>query len=198
MCNAFDHLIHPDQWEAQKEQPALVPPHLHCAIDEMNAWVYDTVNNGVYKVGFATSQAAYDAHITQLFESLDRLEHHLSQPSNHPYLFGTSITEADVRLYTTLIRFDVAYYPLFKCNVKMIRLDYPQLHAWLRRLYWSDGPETLGGVFRKTTHFDVVCFSALGYASKLTRKDQTRIRFCGTRKWRCPCWAESAYNVFIT
>jgi putative glutathione S-transferase len=168
MCNAFDDLLPHDQREARKGHALLIPPHLRSAIDEMNAWVYDTVNNGVYKVGFATSQAAYDAHITQLFQSLDRLEHHLSQPSNHPYLFGRSITEADIRLYTTLVRFDVAYYPLFKCNVKMIRLDYPRLHAWLRRLYWSEGPETAGGVFRKTTHFDVVCLLVLDRVATLT------------------------------
>jgi putative glutathione S-transferase len=157
MCDAFDHLLSPDQREVQKGQAALIPQHLRSEIDDINSWVYDTVNNGVYKVGFATSQAAYDKHVAQLFQSLDRLEQHLTQPRNHPYLLGKSITEADVRLYTTLIRFDVAYYPLFKCNVKMIRLDYPQLHTWLRRLYWSDGPETAGGVFRKTTHFEVVC-----------------------------------------
>lgn len=135
---------------------AFRPPHILKEMDSLLLWVFDTINNGVYKVGFATSQASYDEHVSKLFQSLDRLEDHLSQPKHYPYLFGQHITEADVRLYTTLIRFDVAYYPFFKCNLKMIRLDYPRLHAWLRRLYWSDGPETNGGAFRTTTHFDRV------------------------------------------
>jgi putative glutathione S-transferase len=156
LCDAFDHLLPPSQRETHKGPIGLIPTHLRHEIDDLNAWVFDTINNGVYKVGFATSQAAYDEHITKLFQSLDRLEQHLSQAGHHPYLFGEHITESDIRLYTTLVRFDVAYYTLFKCNAKMIRFDYPRLHVWLRQLYWSDGPETAGGVFRKTTHFDVV------------------------------------------
>lgn len=156
MINSFDHLLPPEKREANKGPRALVPDHLRSEIEELNSWVYDTVNNGVYKIGFATSQAAYDEHIVKLFHSLDRLEVHLSEPGHHPYLFGQHITEADIRLYTTLIRFDVAYYALFKCNIKMIRLDYPRLHAWLRRLYWDEGPETAGGAFKKSTLFDAV------------------------------------------
>ncbi|KAJ8115400.1 hypothetical protein OPT61_g2952 [Boeremia exigua] len=162
LTSAFDHLLPPEDREVNKGPAALVPEQFRSEIDEVNSWVYDTVNNGVYKVGFATSQAAYDEHITKLFNSLDRLEHHLGEPGHHPYLFGQHITEADIRLYTTLIRFDVAYYPLFKCNVKMIRLDYPRLHAWLRRLYWDDSRETAGGAFRKSTNFEVI---KRGYAS---------------------------------
>jgi putative glutathione S-transferase len=157
LCSAFDHLLPPEQREAQKGAAGLVPRHLQNEIDELNSWVFDTVNNGVYKVGFATSQAAYNEHVFKLFQSLDRLELHLSQNGDQPYLFGEYITEADIRLYTTLVRFDVAYYSLFKCNIKMIRMDYPHLHAWLRRLYWSEGPETAGGVFKTTTNFDAVC-----------------------------------------
>jgi putative glutathione S-transferase len=156
LCDAFDHLLPLEQREAHKGAAGLIPQHLRSNIDEMNSWVFDTVNNGVYKIGFATSQAAYNEHITRLFLSLDRLEALLSQQGHQPYLFGEYITEPDIRLYTTLIRFDVAYHTLFKCNVKMIRLDYPQLHAWLRRLYWHNGPETARGAFRKTTNFDVV------------------------------------------
>jgi putative glutathione S-transferase len=153
LIHAFDPLLPEDQREPQK---GFSPTYLRREIDLFNAWVFDTVNNGVYKVGFATSQAAYNEHVTTLFQSLDRLEHHLSQPEHRPYLFGEHITEADIRLFTTLIRFDIAYYTLFKCNVKMIRIDYPRLHEWLRRLYWSEGPGTGGGAFRKTTNFDVV------------------------------------------
>jgi putative glutathione S-transferase len=157
LCDAFDHLLPASARESQKGNAALIPPHLRSEIDQLNSWVYDTVNNGVYKVGFATTQAAYNEHIAKLFQSLDRLEHHLAQEGHQPYLFGEHITEADVRLYTTLVRFDVAYYVLFKCNLKMVRMDYPRLHQWLRTLYWSEGPETAGGVFRSTTKFDVVC-----------------------------------------
>lgn len=158
LCNAFDQFLPLEQREVQKGLSALVPEHLRIEIDDINSWVFDTINNGVYKVGFATSQAAYNEHITKLFQSLDRLEHLLSQDGHHPYLFGEHLTEADIRLYTTLVRFDVAYHTLFKCNIKMIRLDYPRLHAWLRRLYWSEGPETAGGAFKNTTLFDVVSF----------------------------------------
>lgn len=156
MISGFDHLLPIEQREANKGPAALIPDSLRSEIDELNSWVYDTVNNGVYKIGFATSQATYEEHITKLFQSLDRLEHHLSEPGHHPYLFGHYITEADILLYTTIIRFDAAYYTLFKCNVKMIRMDYPRLHAWVRRLYWSDGPETAGGAFKNSTHFEVV------------------------------------------
>ncbi|KAF1851152.1 glutathione transferase [Cucurbitaria berberidis CBS 394.84] len=162
LFEAFDPLLPPHLREVNKGAAAFIPPHLRTGIDSLNSWVYDTVNNGVYKVGFATSQAAYNEHISRLFQSLDRLEHHLSQAEHYPYLFGQHITEADIRLYTTLVRFDVAYYPLFKCNMRMIRLDYPRLHAWLRRLYWSEGPETNRGAFKSTTHFDVI---KRGYSS---------------------------------
>ncbi|UPX12526.1 Glutathionyl-hydroquinone reductase [Ascochyta rabiei] len=156
LINAFDKLLPSEMREANKGPAALVPEHLQSEIDELNSWVYNTVNNGVYKIGFATSQAMYDEHIHKLFQSLDRLEDHLSEAKHQPYLFGKYITEADIRLYTTLIRFDVAYYPLFKCNIKMIRLDYPRLHTWLRRLYWHEGPETAYGAFKKSTRFDVI------------------------------------------
>jgi putative glutathione S-transferase len=156
LCDAFDHLLPPKQREIYKGPTSLIPQHLRNEIDDLNAWVFNTINNGVYKVGFATSQTSYNEHVARLFESLDRLEHRLSQADHHPYLFGEYITEADIRLYTTLIRFDVAYHTLFKCNVKMIRLDYPCLHTWLRKLYWNEGPETAGGMFKNTTHFDLV------------------------------------------
>ncbi|KAH7355556.1 glutathione S-transferase [Pyrenochaeta sp. MPI-SDFR-AT-0127] len=162
LFEAFDHLLPLNLREATKGAAAFVPQHLRTEIDLLNAWVYDTVNNGVYKVGFATSQAAYNEHLARLFQSLDRLEDHLSQPGHYPYIFGQYITEADIRLYTTLVRFDVAYYTLFKCNLKMIRLDYPRLHAWLRRLYWNEGSETGRGAFQSTTHFDVI---KRGYSS---------------------------------
>lgn len=126
---------------------------------------------GVYKCGFATTQEAYDTNIYPLFESLDRLENHLAAPEHQPFLFGKHITEAgkpsrpnfanrscvltskDIRLYTTLIRFDSAYHTIFQTNLKSIRHDYPKLHLWLRRLYWDDTMHTRG-VFRDTVNFD--------------------------------------------
>lgn len=173
MISAFDHLLPPERREANKGPAALLPRHLESEIDELNSWVFDTVNNGVYRIGFATSQAAYDEHTKKLFLSLDRLEQHLSEPKHHPYLFGQHITEADIRLYTTLIRFDVAYYPLFKCNIKMIRLDYPRLHEWLRRLYWDEGPETAGGAFRRSTQFDVVSIPYIGIDNLLANSGRS-------------------------
>ena len=173
LFEAFDPLLPHEQREANKGAAAFVPPHLRSDIDDLNSWVYGTVNNGVYKVGFATSQIAYDEHVGKLFQSLDRLENHMSEPSHHPYLFGQYITEADIRLFTTLIRFDVAYYTIFKCNLKMIRLDYPHLHAWLRRLYWGEGAETGGGAFRSTTNFDVVRAISLPPSGHLTNEDRS-------------------------
>lgn len=100
-------------------------------IDALNTRIYDTVNNGVYKSGFATSQAAYESEVKALFESLDWLEDRLS---THRYLVGDVITEADWRLFTTLIRFDAVYVGHFKCNLRRIA-DYPHLSGYLRELY---------------------------------------------------------------
>jgi glutathionyl-hydroquinone reductase len=122
----------------------------------MNEWVYAKVNIGVYRTGFATMQQAYESNLLSLFESLDRLEEHLGKPGHSPYAFGEYVTEADIRLYIRLIRFHVAYYNIFKCNLKMIRHDYPRLEKWLRTLYWVESDRTNGGVFKKTTFFDVM------------------------------------------
>ncbi|CAJ0964154.1 unnamed protein product, partial [Mesorhabditis belari] len=113
------------------------PKELQEKVDEVNSWVYDTVNNGVYKAGFATSQEAYDEAIEKLFESLDRLEKLLGEQR---YLTGDKLTEADIRLWTTLIRFDPVYITHFKCDKKRI-LDYPNLHAYMREIYQLPGVE---------------------------------------------------------
>lgn len=104
-------------------------------IDSVNALVYDTINNGVYKAGFATEQAAYEKAVTALFETLNLLEQRLS---TQRYLLGADITEADWRLFTTLIRFDAVYHGHFKCNLQRL-VDYPNLWAYTRDLYQQPG-----------------------------------------------------------
>ena len=113
----------------------LAPADLLPGIDAINAEVYDKVNNGVYKAGFATTQEAYEENVTPLFEMLDRLEERLSA---NRYLMGQTLTEADWRLFTTLVRFDPVYVGHFKCNIRRIA-DYPHLQAYLKELYQIDG-----------------------------------------------------------
>jgi glutathionyl-hydroquinone reductase len=124
----------------------LVPKSLEAKIDENNAWIYDDINNGVYKSGFATTQEAYERNVLILFKSLDRVEEHLSKSG--PYFFGDKITETDVRLFTTIIRFDPVYVQHFKTNLRDIRSGYPAIHAWLRKLYWTQP------AFKDTTQFE--------------------------------------------
>jgi putative glutathione S-transferase len=158
LSTEFDAFVPENRRESARP---LFPKSLQKEIEDMNEWVYNNVNSGVYKTGFATTQAAYEENLHALFASLDRLEKHLEQPGHSPFLFGQHITEADIRLFTTLIRFDVAYVTIFKCNLKMIRYDYPRLHDWLRKVYWDEGEESNGGAFQKTTYFDTVSFSCL-------------------------------------
>ncbi|KZY46610.1 glutathione-dependent reductase, partial [Roseovarius sp. HI0049] len=116
------------------------PENLRHEIQPVNDRIYDTVNNGVYKAGFATSQDAYDEAVHPLFDSLDWLEHRLS---NSRYLMGETITEADWRLFTTLVRFDLVYHTHFKCNRNRI-MDCPNLWGYLRELYqWPGVKETV-------------------------------------------------------
>jgi glutathionyl-hydroquinone reductase len=107
------------------------PEELRSEIDAVNKRVYDTLNNGVYKAGFAGSQEAYDEAVVPVFETLDWLEETLSHAD---YLVGNRLTEADWRLFTTLLRFDPVYHTHFKCNLKRL-VDYPALWAYTRRLY---------------------------------------------------------------
>ncbi|MBV7519712.1 glutathione S-transferase family protein [Ensifer sp. ENS12] len=111
------------------------PEELRAEIDGLNADVYNDVNNGVYKAGFATTQAAYEESVTALFSRLDKLEERLV---SHRYLTGSRLTEADWRLFTTLVRFDPVYVGHFKCNIRRIA-DYPNLQGYLRELYQVPG-----------------------------------------------------------
>ena len=139
---AFDDLL-PSKYASVD----LFPKSLQKDIEETNEWTYNDINNGVYKSGFATSQEAYEKAVLQLFKSLDRVEAHLSS-SPGPYYFGDQITEADVRLYTTIIRFDAVYVQHFKTNLRDIRSGYPAIHKWVRKLYWDEG------AFGETTQFE--------------------------------------------
>ncbi|MEL7345302.1 MAG: glutathione S-transferase C-terminal domain-containing protein, partial [Pseudomonadota bacterium] len=111
------------------------PQDLRDAIEPVNARIYDTFNNGVYRSGFSTTQSAYDAAVTALFETMDWLEERLS---NSRYLMGDRLTEADWRLFATLVRFDNVYHLHFKCNRKRV-IDYPNLWAYTRELYQMPG-----------------------------------------------------------
>lgn len=107
------------------------PEHLQTEIDAMNDFVYPNINNGVYKAGFSTNQAVYEKEVKNLFAALDKLEEHLADKD---YLVGNQLTEADIRLFTTLVRFDAVYFGHFKCNIKAL-VDYPNLWHYTKRLY---------------------------------------------------------------
>jgi len=119
------------------------PEELKSQIDEINSFVYDKINNGVYKAGFATTQEAYDEAVRELFSALDVVEERLSKSR---YLVGNNLTIADIRLFTTLVRFDCVYVGHFKCNLRRIE-EYENLSNYLRELYQI--PE-----FTSTVNFD--------------------------------------------
>ncbi|MDH5765135.1 MAG: glutathione S-transferase family protein [Gammaproteobacteria bacterium] len=113
----------------------LYPENLRSEIDHVNEFIYENINNGVYRCGFARSQIAYEESFERLFGALDELEVKLSCQR---YLVGDKATEADWRLFTSLIRFDVVYYGHFKCNLRRI-IDYPNLFKYMKRLYLVEG-----------------------------------------------------------
>jgi len=129
----------------KENAPDLYPESLRQEIDRLNDTIFHDVNNGVYKCGFARTQEAYELAYDKLFERLDELEGRLA---NQRFLFGDYITDSDVRLYATLIRFDVAYYSAFKTNRNRI-VDFPNLWGYLRDLYQTPG-------FGDTTDFDAI------------------------------------------
>ncbi len=116
------------------------PENLRADIDRWNTPIYDKVNNGVYRAGFAKTQGAYDEAVADLFLTLDTLEAHLQ---DNRYIAGSHFTEADIRLFVTLIRFDAAYHGAFKCNLRRIE-DYPALSSYMREIYqWPGIRETV-------------------------------------------------------
>jgi putative glutathione S-transferase len=115
--------------------PVFCPPELESDIDDVNAFVYSKINNGVYRAGFATTQEAYESAVRELFAALDQIDLRLS---GNRYLLGDTLTEADWRLFTTLLRFDPVYVGHFKCNLKRI-VDYPNLWPYTRELYQIPG-----------------------------------------------------------
>jgi glutathionyl-hydroquinone reductase len=120
---------------ARRKLDDLYPEKLRREIDWLNERIYRTVNNGVYRAGFATAQDKYEQAVTELFRTLDWLEKRLAK---RKWLCGKFFTEADVRLFTTLVRFDAVYYSHFKCNQRRL-VDYPNLWRWTRRVYALPG-----------------------------------------------------------
>ena len=129
----------------KRNAPDLYPEPLRQQIDALNDVIYSDINNGVYKCGFAHSQQAYEQAYDNLFEKLEILEQLLS---TQRFLLGDYITDADVRLYVTLVRFDIAYYSVFKANKHRL-IDFPHLWAYARDLYFTPG-------FGDTTDFEAI------------------------------------------
>jgi putative glutathione S-transferase len=137
-----------DAWPGARG-PLFRPPELASEIDALNAEIYRAINNGVYRAGFATTQAAYDEAFRELFAMLDRLEERLRGQS---FLLGEQVTEADWRLFTTLVRFDAVYYGHFKCNRDRL-VDFPELWDFTRTLYQVPGVAATVRLDHIKTHY---------------------------------------------
>jgi putative glutathione S-transferase len=141
------------EFQAFAEHPELdlYPEHLRGKIDELNDWIYPTINNGVYRCGFARTQAAYSAAFKELFEAMERVEDILAKQR---FLTGDRITEADVRLFTTLVRFDAVYVTHFKTNLHRL-VDYPAMQGFARDIYQMPGvAETVNMVHVKRHYYE--------------------------------------------
>ncbi len=130
----------------QYKRVDLYPEKLRSKIDEVGKWMQADLNTGVYKAGFAPDQETYDKNVVPVFRALKMLEEIISK-NGGPYVLGSELTELDLRLYPTLIRFDTVYVQHFKCNLGTIRHDYPLLNEWMKNLYWN-----VPG-FKETTDF---------------------------------------------
>ncbi|KAJ7229141.1 glutathione S-transferase [Mycena pura] len=137
---SFNHLL-----PADKAELDLYPEAHRAEIDEINEWVYPEINNGVYRAGFATAQEAYEKAVHTVFSALDKAEKIIT---GKDYIVGGQLTEADVRLWVTIVRFDPVYVGHFKCNFKTIRNGYPELNRWMKALYWKNS------AFKDSTNFD--------------------------------------------
>ncbi len=142
------------------ESQDLYPADLREDIDRLNSDIYEGLNNGVYRAGFAQSQQAYNEAVTDVFTTLDRLETRLA--SFNPFLLGDSLTESDIRLFVTLIRFDSVYHGLFKCNLRRLT-DYPRLRSYLKRIYQISGvAETVNFEHIKTGYYSIRALNPTG------------------------------------
>ena len=142
ILNTGFNSIVPDEYKKRD----FYPDHLKKDIDQVGKWMQDDLNFGVYKAGFAPNQETYDRNVVVVFKALNRLEQLLSK-NGGPYVLGKELTELDLRLFPTLIRFDAVYVQHFKCNLGTIRHDYPLLNEWMKNLYWN-----VPG-FKETTDF---------------------------------------------
>ena len=131
MSAAFNSLLPADIADI-----TMYPENLREDIDRIGDWMQRDLNTGVYKVGFAPNQEAYDKNLPAVFASLNKLEK-IAHQRGGPFILGSQMTELDVRGYATLIRFDTVYVQHFKCNLGMIRYSYPILHNWLKYMYWA-------------------------------------------------------------
>ena len=142
--HAFDDYLPQDD---KRREFDTYPPELRGKIDEVNSWMMPNLNTGVYKAGFADTQEDYEKNSRIVFETLDRLEEMAARSSTSFVLGTTQPTETDVKLYTTLVRFDTIYQQHFKLMIRSIRHGYPKLNSWLKNMYWN-----VPGV-RETTNF---------------------------------------------
>ena len=166
--------------ELADESIDLYPPALRNKIDALNDWIYPNLNNGVYRTGFATTQPAYEEAFLDVFSTLDALQTRLD--AGGPWLLGDTFTEADIRLFVTLVRFDAAYHGLFKCNLRRL-LDYPALNAYLHRVLHIPGiRETVSIEHIKQGYYSIKALNPNGIVplgpdlSDLDPKDILRLR----------------------
>lgn len=151
VSNESSEIIRMLNSEFESDTPDYYPDHLQNQIDDINAFIYPNINNGVYRTGFATTQQAYETAFNQLFDALDHIEGLLAKQR---YLVGDQLTEADWRLFTTLVRFDAVYVGHFKCNKKRI-VDYPNIWAYVRELYQVEGIAETVNMDHIKTHYYV-------------------------------------------
>lgn len=142
--HAFDSILSADTRKGKELD--LYPEHLRVTIDRISSWMQRDLNAGVYKTGFAPDQETYDQNVILVFGALNALEK-IIRRNGGPYVLGKEMTELDIRVYATIVRFDTVYVQHFKCNLGTIRHDYPQINNWLKNLYWNHA------AFKETTNF---------------------------------------------